>query len=148
MSANHGAVTRSKARRPLAVTRRQIVWRGLTLRCPNCGGNGVFRGLFHVNERCTRCGFLVQREEGFFLGAMALNYAAAAFPLVPIFVLVFMEKISVPLALAVCIGWGLIVPVAFYQMSRSLWMMMVYLAIPQRLPANQSDAERAQGEHF
>lgn len=136
------------AGRPLAVGRGQIVLRGLLLRCPNCGRNGVFRGLFHVNERCTNCDFLVQREEGFFLGAMALNYAAAAFPLVPIFVLVFMEKISVPLALGICIAWGLIVPVAFYQLSRSLWMMMVYLAIPQRLPANQSAAERQQGEHF
>ena len=148
MSANHRAATRGKAREKLAVTRRQIVARGLLLRCPNCGGNGVFCGLFHVNERCTRCGFLVQREEGFFLGAMALNYAAAAFPLVPIFVLVFMEKISVPLALAVCIAWGLIVPVAFYQLSRSLWMMMVYFVIPQRLPANQSAEERQKGEHF
>jgi uncharacterized protein (DUF983 family) len=118
------------------------------LRCPNCGRNGVFRGLFKVNERCEQCGFLVQREEGFFLGAMALNYAAAAFPLVPIFVLVFMEKISVPLALAICLVWGLVVPVLFYNPSRSLWMMMVYLAMPGKLPANQSAAERDMGEHF
>ena len=130
------------------MSRGDIIVRGLLFRCPNCGGNGVFRGLFKVNERCTRCGFLIQREEGFFLGAMALNYAAAAFPLVPVFVLVFMEKLSVPVALAICVAWGLIVPVLFYQMSKSLWMMMVYLVVPQRLPANQSESERAKGEHF
>lgn len=137
-----------RTKRNLRVTRRDIIMRGLLLRCPNCGASGVFRGLFHVNTRCENCGFLVQREEGFFLGAMALNYAVAALPFIPIFVLVFMDKISVPLALAICIGWGLIVPIAFYQMSKSLWMMLVYLVIPQRLPANQTEAERRQGEHF
>ena len=128
------------------MTRWDIIKRGLLLRCPNCGGNGVFRGLFHVNQRCARCGFLVQREEGFFLGAMALNYAAAVLPVVPIFVLVFLEKISVPLAIGICVVWVIVVPIAFYQVSRSLWMMMVYLAIPQRLPANQTEEERARGE--
>jgi len=104
--------------------------------------------LFGLRERCPRCEMLVQREEGFFLGAMAINYGVAAFPLVVIFVLVFMDRISTRMALAVCIGWGLLVPVFFYQMSRSLWMMLVYLTIPGHLPANQTEAERQQGEHL
>jgi uncharacterized protein (DUF983 family) len=148
VNSNQTAAKLNKQRRRLTVTRRHVFVRGLLLRCPNCGRNGVFRGLFKVNERCEFCGFLVQREEGFFLGAMALNYAAAALPLVPIFVLVFMERISVPLALGICLVWGLIVPVLFYNPSRSLWMMMVYLAIPDKLPANQSATERDMGEHF
>jgi len=81
-------VSQQPTRQP-AVTRLDIVIRGLQHRCPNCGGNGVFRGLFKTNKRCDRCNFLIEREDGFFLGAMALNYAAGAFPLVIVFVLVF-----------------------------------------------------------
>lgn len=127
-----------------AVTRRDIVIRGILHRCPNCGKDGVFRGLFKTNKRCSNCDFLIEREDGFFLGAMALNYAAAAFPLVVVFVLVFMERISVPVAMAVAIAWGVLVPVLFYRTSRSLWMMLVYLVIPQRLPANQRADEEYQ----
>ena len=135
--------TRQSGQRP-GVTRRDIIVRGILHRCPNCGANGVFRGLFTTNKRCTNCGFLVEREDGFFLGAMALNYAAAAFPLVIIFVLVFMDRISVPLAMTVAIAWGVLVPVLFYRTSKSLWMMLVYLVIPQRLPANQRAGEEYQ----
>jgi uncharacterized protein (DUF983 family) len=134
-------------KRPMAVTRGDIIVRGLLHRCPNCGGDGVFRGLFGTNPRCTRCGFLVEREDGFFLGAMALNFGAAAFPLIIVFVLIAMDRISVPLALAITFAWGLIVPVIFYRTSKSLWMMLVYLAVPHQLPANQ-DPERRLVEHF
>jgi uncharacterized protein (DUF983 family) len=127
---------------PLRVTRRQIVQRGLLHRCPNCGGDTVFRGLFRTNARCKRCGFLVEREEGFFIGAMAINYAVTALPLIVVFVLVFMNRISVPLAMTIVIGWGIIVPIVFYRSSKSLWMMLVYLFDPRALPANQSGDDR------
>ena len=139
-------VSQQPKRRP-AVTRLDILIRGLLHRCPNCGGNGVFRGLFKTNVRCDICNFLVEREDGFFLGAMALNFAAAAFPLVIVFVLVFMERISAPPAMAIVIVWGLIVPVLFYRTSRSLWLMLVYLCIPGQLPANQQSGKEYD-EHF
>ena len=139
-------VSQQPKRRP-AVTRLDILIRGLLHRCPNCGGNGVFRGLFKTNVRCNICNFLVEREDGFFLGAMALNFAAAAFPLVIVFVLVFMERISAPPAMAIVILWGLIVPVLFYRTSRSLWLMLVYLCIPTQLPANQQ-GNKEYNEHF
>ena len=139
-------VSHQPKQRP-AVTRLDILIRGLLHRCPNCGGNGVCRGLFKTNVRCDRCNFLVEREDGFFLGAMALNFAAGAFPLVIVFVLVFMEKISVPLAMGIVVAWGLIVPILFYRTSRSLWMMLVYLCVPTHLPANQQPG-KAYEEHF
>jgi uncharacterized protein (DUF983 family) len=127
---------------PLRVTRWQIVQRGLLHRCPNCGGDTVFRGLFKTNARCERCGFLVEREEGFFIGAMAINYAIAALPLIVVFVLVFMNRIGVPLAIGIVIGWGTIVPILFYRSSKSLWMALVYFFDPRALPANQAGDNR------
>jgi len=143
MNQHTGATVKTRP----AVSRWDILVRGLLHRCPNCGGDTVFRGLFATNSRCARCGFLIEREEGFFLGAMALNFAVGAFPLIIVFVLVFMEKISATLAMAIVVVWGALVPILFYRSSKSLWMMLVYLCIPQKLPANQPP-DAADREHF
>jgi len=57
------------------VTRLQIVARGLTNRCPNCGGRTLFKPgtFFQVNKR-ARVRLAIERDEGFFLGSMSLNY--------------------------------------------------------------------------
>lgn len=51
--------------------------RAVLLRCPNCGGNRLFTGFFHIKERCPRCGILLERgESDYFLGAYTLNLIA------------------------------------------------------------------------
>ena len=51
--------------------------RALILRCPNCGGNGLFTGFFNLKERCPTCGILLERgESDYFLGAYTLNLIA------------------------------------------------------------------------
>ena len=61
----------------MKVTRPQIVARGLTNRCPNCGGKTLFKSgsFFEVNKTCSACGFVIERDgdEGFYLGSMSLN---------------------------------------------------------------------------
>jgi uncharacterized protein (DUF983 family) len=47
--------------------------RGARLRCPACGGAGVFRSPFRVRPECPACGAVFQREEGFFVGAIMIN---------------------------------------------------------------------------
>ena len=62
----------------MQVTRVQIIGRGLTNRCPNCGGRTLIQSgtLFKVTKDCPACGFQIERsnDEGFFLGSMSLNY--------------------------------------------------------------------------
>ena len=60
----------------MKVTRLQIVGRGLRNRCPNCGGATLFRrgAWFEVNKACPACGLQIERDEGFFIGSMSLNY--------------------------------------------------------------------------
>jgi uncharacterized protein (DUF983 family) len=125
------------------VSRWQILGRGLTLRCPNCGGRTVFRGLFGINERCARCGLVFEREEGFFIGGLVINYTVTAVPLLlPLLIAVFLDAIRVRDALILAVAWCAIVPVLFYNPSRSLWLMLYYLVFPQELPANQSVARQ------
>jgi uncharacterized protein (DUF983 family) len=51
--------------------------RALRLRCPACGGGPIFGGWFQSRPRCPACGFLLDREEGYFMGAMLLNIIVA-----------------------------------------------------------------------
>ena len=123
------------------VSRGTILSRGLRHRCPNCGSPKAFHGLFKVEDRCPVCGFLILREEGFFVGAMALNFFAATVPMVIVFVLLFLERISVPLAVAILVAWGVLVPILFYQTSKSLWLTLFYVTHPQHLPANHRSGQ-------
>src|SRR5262245_19155102 len=52
--------------------------RGLRLVCPVCGEGRLFYPLrFKMYERCPVCGFVYEREEGYFTGAMAVNLVIA-----------------------------------------------------------------------
>src|SRR5216110_568518 len=42
----------------------------LRMRCPRCLRGKLFRGLMDMWERCPQCGFVFEREEGYFTGAM------------------------------------------------------------------------------
>ena len=61
---------------PLGTDRleRPPVWRLLTralrLRCPHCGGSGIFAGFFALQPQCPGCGLRLERGEGdYFVGA-------------------------------------------------------------------------------
>ena len=47
----------------MQVTRSQIIARGLTNCCPNCGGRTLFKAgtLFQVNKECPACGLKIER---------------------------------------------------------------------------------------
>ena len=125
----------------MQVTRGQIISRGLTHRCPNCGERSLFKEgtLFELNRTCPRCQLKLERDEGSFLGAMSLNYGVTLVCfLVPVLVLYLLHHLS-GLTAAVLAGIGAIVfPVLFYRSSRSWWLMNYYLVLPHHLPANRS----------
>lgn len=55
----------------------RMLTRGLLRRCPVCGSGGLFTGWFKMRDRCPRCRYTFAREEGFFLGAILMNFAVA-----------------------------------------------------------------------
>jgi uncharacterized protein (DUF983 family) len=48
--------------------------RALGLRCPRCGQGRLFTGLVRMPARCPVCGLLFEREAGYFIGAIYINY--------------------------------------------------------------------------
>lgn len=55
----------------------RLLGRALLLRCPNCGGGGLFGGFFQMKPRCPTCGMLLERgESDYFLGGYTLNLIA------------------------------------------------------------------------
>lgn len=128
----------------MSVTRGQIVARGLTNRCPNCGGRTLFKRdrPFELNAECPQCGLRLERDEGVFLGAMALNYGVTLFGcLTPIMILAWNGVLSLVTA-AILAGIGAVVfPLLFYRSSRSWWLMNYYVFLPQHLPANNDRAQ-------
>ena len=55
----------------------RLLGRALLLRCPNCGGRGLFEGFFRMKQRCPTCGMLLERgESDYFIGAYTLNLIA------------------------------------------------------------------------
>jgi DNA-directed RNA polymerase subunit RPC12/RpoP len=119
----------------------QIVARGLTNRCPNCGGRTLFKPgtLFQVNRECPACGFVVERsnDEGFFLGSMSLNYGVTLVCYLTPVALLWYKKVIGDTPAVILAGLGAILfPVLFYRSSRSWWLMNYYLFLPHHLPAN------------
>ncbi|HZC04127.1 MAG TPA: DUF983 domain-containing protein [Ktedonobacterales bacterium] len=110
-----------------------LFWRGLRLRCPRCGVGKLYQHGYHMYESCGSCGWVFEREEGYWTGAIAVNLVVtelliffAIFPL-----LIF----QAPLVWSIVIGLGLAVltPFAFYRHSKSLWMAMDFMLHPTDL---------------
>src|SRR5882724_2733092 len=102
----------------MPVTRRQIIRRGLSGHCPNCGGHTLFPpgAHFTIHERCANCGLKFNRGEGFFLGPFVINGTMTAI---------------------IAAGTGaFVLPLLLYRRSWSWWLLAYFFFLPQKLPQN------------
>ena len=125
----------------MKVTRVQIVARGFTNRCTNCGARTLFKegSFFQVNKQCSACGFVIERnnDEGFYLGSASLNFGMTIMLyLLPVMLLAFYKVIGTTLAIVLAGIGALGFPILFYRSSRSWWLMNYYILFPHHLPAN------------
>jgi uncharacterized protein (DUF983 family) len=104
--------------------------RGATRRCGRCGGGRLFRGWFRIERRCPRCGLRLEREEGGFLGAMTINYAVTAvvwLVVVVAWLVVDLPDVHVAALTITSIAVAVLVPLAFWPFSKSIWAAVDYL---------------------
>jgi uncharacterized protein (DUF983 family) len=119
-----------------SVTR--AIARGLTKACPRCGQRSLFSRWFTLATLCPRCGLEFQREEGGFLGAIALNYAAAVAAwaaMLAVWLVVDLPDVHVvalTIASAVLVVAMLLV---LYPVSKTTWAAVEYLVYRSEMRA-------------
>jgi len=107
---------------------RRIAGRALRLRCPRCGRSPLYAGWFRMHERCAACGLRYEREQGYFVGAIYVNYAVTVFVAAgTVLVLDWTLGLTLTAQLAIGIALGTLVPLLFFRYARSLWLSLDYL---------------------
>lgn len=94
-------------------------------RCPYCGGGAIFQSWFTLKDRCPSCGTLYAYEDGYFLGAYAINLIVTEFATVALVIWLIagtdlevlpMQLIGISLAVAL--------PLFFYPIALLIWIAL------------------------
>ncbi len=104
-----------------------MLGRSLLKRCPLCGSGQLFTRWFRMKDRCPRCGYLYEREEGFFLGAYVINLAIAQSLVILLAIVPLIVRLAndpeasiVPFVVGGLVG-AVAAPVFFYPWSKTIW---------------------------
>ncbi len=93
--------------------------------CPKCFKGQVFGGFFfQMNVKCSECGFVFEREPGYFTGATPLSYGLGFIVTLPTFLFLLFKDIS--------LGWTVAIPgiqlvllsPLLFRFSRLIWLHM------------------------
>lgn len=105
-----------------------VVMRGVRLRCPRCGETPLYAGLFRMHPACAECGMRYEREAGYFVGAIYVNYAmTVAIAAGTVLALDWWIGLTLTQQLVVGIALAALLPLVFFRYSRSLWLCVDYL---------------------
>lgn len=127
----------AKERRPVIRT----LLRGLGLRCPVCGRASVAARPFRIRHDCPRCGALFQREEGFFVGAIAINLVTTEVVVLLVYGVCLLAGVKdFQLLLSALLAVALLFPAAFYHHSWSLWLSIDHVV--ESLPQSGGEGAR------
>jgi hypothetical protein len=103
----------------------QAFRRGLSLRCPLCGGGKLFTGLISMVPACGQCGFRYERGPGYFLGSTYINYGLTTlFTTWTYIVCRFVLEIDQRTLIPGLVGFCVIFPVVFFRYARSIWVSL------------------------
>jgi uncharacterized protein (DUF983 family) len=116
--------------------------RCVRLRCPVCGDASLVRAPFHIRHHCPACAALFKREDGFFVGALAINVVTTEVVLL-VFYFIYLLLTDEPgrLLIPALIVASFLFPALFYHHSWSIWLTLDHLI--EKLPQHVDDAERS-----
>lgn len=116
----------------------RVLGRGLRLRCPRCGAAPLFCGPFSMYPDCLSCDLLFEREQGYFVGAIYINYGITTIlAIAGFFVLDHFTSIPITQQLILWGSFCILFPLAFFRHSRSLWLILDYIFNPPELPRDR-----------
>ncbi len=122
----------------------QIFVKGLRLRCPRCGEGRMFTGMFKMRSECGSCSFGFEREAGYFVGAMYINYGMTVLiAFAGYFALGYFTSISFLANFILWVAFCALFPIFFFRYSRSLWLSFDYMFNPEESPDSQREGTRS-----
>jgi uncharacterized protein (DUF983 family) len=120
-----------------------MVGRAMLRRCPWCAQpRAWFTGWFARRERCPRCGLRWARNPGFMTGSMTVNIIITFGLMTAVMVATFIATLpDLPVGplIAVLIAIAIVVPIATYPLTCTLWAA-VELAMKPPDAAELADA--------
>lgn len=103
----------------------EMLRRARRLRCPRCGRSPLFAGRFRMHERCAACWLQYEREAGYFIGAIYVNYAVTiALGLGGVLLLDAIVDLPLRAELGIALAVVALVQLVFLRYSRSLWLAL------------------------
>ena len=98
---------------------------GIRLCCPRCAVGKLYVKPFKMYDHCYYCNLKYEREQGYFIGAIYINYAATVAIAVPGFLLLdTFAQMTINQQLLLWIPFAVIFPLAFFHHARSLWLVL------------------------
>ena len=85
----------------------------------------MFRGLFHMQPDCESCGLHYERDPGYFLGSIYVNYGLTALITTAGYLILRLGLgVEGRTLLFVFTGFCLVFPALFFRYARALWLAM------------------------
>ena len=112
-----------------------LVFRSLRLRCPVCGKGRLFKSWFKMYDACPNCEAVYEREAGFYLGSIYVNYGLTAlivaigYPL-----LLFNQVVEENALLLIALAFSILFPIGFFRYARALWIGFDEFCDPRDAP--------------
>lgn len=117
----------------------KLLFRCLLLRCPVCGRSSIVQRPFHIKTSCPACDSLFKREEGFFVGAVAINLVTTEVVILLVCLAgLFVVGFEFESLLPVLLPTAALFPLAFYHHSWSAWLAFDHLV--EKLPKRAEES--------
>lgn len=101
----------------------KLLRRAIRLRCPICGQGKLFRNYLRMEKKCSHCGLHFEREPGFFLGSIYINYGLTALIVAVAYPILLFNKVVAETPLLVgALAFTLFFPILLFPFARSLWL--------------------------
>jgi uncharacterized protein (DUF983 family) len=100
-----------------------MVRRAWRLRCPRCGQQPLFANWIRMHSDCANCHLHYEREPGYFLGSIYINYGLTAVLVTIGYFALFSSGVTSDRAtLLIVTAFALLFPIWFFRYARSLWL--------------------------
>lgn len=88
-----------------------------------------------MHGHCPTCNLQFEREQGYFVGAIYVNYAVTVvIAFMGFFALGSFTRISLTQQILIWVAFAIVFPLGFFRHSKGLWLSIDYIVNPADLP--------------